>query len=81
MSASGPVLPSWDRSLLSPRTLKGNGLQICKVQAVLGLLESFWWKTAFYLPNIRPENSTGAPRTALAAFTSGVLHLMARIFN
>jgi len=49
--------------------------------AVLGLLESFWWKTAFYLPNIRPENSTGAPRTALAAFTSGVLHLMARIFN
>jgi hypothetical protein len=58
--------------------------------AVLGLLESFWWKTAFYLPNIRPENSTaagsmkalqGAPRTALAAFTYGVLHLMARIFN
>jgi hypothetical protein len=54
------------------------------------LIGNFWWKTAFYLPNIRPENSTaagsmkalqGAPRTALAAFTYGVLHLMARIFN
>ena len=47
MSASGPVLPSWDRSLLSPRAPQGNGLQMCKVQQWL-LLESFWWKTAFY---------------------------------
>ena len=41
ISASGPVLPSWDRSLLSPRTLKGNGLQICKVQQWLFLA---YWK-------------------------------------
>ena len=44
MVASGSPLPSWHRSLQSPRTFQGNGLQMCEVQQWL-IFKLFWWKT------------------------------------